>query len=104
MPKNEEEKKSALAERAMNTAGSAGRSAGGLHSSNASEIKGRQNDSGKILEEIKRYLDKQELPKLLSVFKEVKDCETIEPVFKKLKTLFFGNIIAPTKATDRQFD
>jgi hypothetical protein len=48
-------------------------------------------------------LDKNELPKLLGVFKEIKDCERIEPVFKKLKTIFFGNVAAPSRQTDRQF-
>jgi hypothetical protein len=37
------------------------------------------------------------------VFKEVKECERIEPVFKKLRTIFFGNVMAPTKLTDRHY-
>ena len=48
-------------------------------------------------------MDKNDLPKLLVVFKEVKDCERIEPVFKKLRTIFFGNVAAPTKLTDRHY-
>jgi len=48
-------------------------------------------------------LDKNELPKLLLVFKEIKECERLEPVFMKLKTIFFGNVLAPNKFTDRDF-
>ena len=55
----------------------------------------------RILEDIKKFIEKSELPKLLSVFKEVKECERIEPVFKKLRTVFFGNIADPSR--DRQF-
>jgi hypothetical protein len=49
-------------------------SSGGLYSSNAAEMKEKQNNSAKILEEIKKYLDKKELPRLLEVFREVKTC------------------------------
>ena len=78
-------------------------STGGLYSSNSHEIKEKQMTTAKILEEIKKYLDKSELPKLLGVFKEVKECDTIEPVFKKLKNVFFGNVMAPSRATDKNF-
>lgn len=75
----------------------------GLFYGNPQEIKEKQQSTQKILEDIKKFLDKNELPKLLSVFKEVKECERMEPVFKKLRTIFFGNIVAPTKLTDRYF-
>ena len=38
------------------------------------------------------------------VFKEVKVCERMEPVFKKLKTIFFGSVAAPSKQTDKHFE
>jgi hypothetical protein len=57
-----------------------------------------------LLEDIKKYLDKSELPKLLGVFKEIKDCESMEPVFKRLKVIFFGKVSAPSKQTDRFYE
>jgi hypothetical protein len=48
-------------------------------------MKEKQDNSQKVLLEIKKYLDKSELPKLLSIFREVKNCDSIEPAFKKLK-------------------
>ncbi len=56
-----------------------------------------------ILEEIKKYLEKKDLTKLLEVFKEVNNCETVEPLFKKLKNVFFGPVLAPSRSTDRYF-
>ena len=91
----------ALRERALNNASSS--SMNGLYTSNSAEMKDKQNNSAKILEEIKKYLDKKDLPRLLEVFKEVKTCPTIDPVFKKLKSIFFGQVLAPSRATDRQF-
>lgn len=38
------------------------------------------------------------------MFKEVKDCVKMEPVFKKLKTIFFGQITAPSRQTDRFYE
>ena len=48
-------------------------------------------------------MDKKELPKLLEVFKEVKTCDSIEPVFKKLKRIFFGSVVAPSRSSDEFF-
>ena len=76
---------------------------GGLYSSNPHELKEKQMNTAKILDEIKKYLDKKDLPKLLEVFKEVKTCTSIDPVFKKLKNVFFGPILAPSRQTDRHF-
>ena len=90
-----------LAERALNTSNSSAGS--GLYSSNPTEVKEKQNNSAKILDDIKKYLDKTQLPQLLGVFKEVKECEKMEPVFKKLKHVFFGNTMAPSRATDRYY-
>ena len=61
-------------------------------------------NSAKILEDIKKQLDKKELPRLLEVFKEVKTCENIEPVFKKLKSIFFGSILQPSRSSDKRFN
>ena len=74
----------ALRDRGINTSDT---STSGLYSSNAVEMKEKQLTTAKILEEIKKYLDRKELPRLLEVFKEVKSCETIDPVFRKLKNI-----------------
>lgn len=76
----------------------------GLQSSNAShEIKEKQNETQRILNEIKKYIDKKQLPNLLEAFKEVKTCETIDPVYRKLKSVFFGNVVMPSRATDKYY-
>ena len=73
------------------------RPVGGLYTDNSVDIKDKQQSSAKILDDIKRQLSKQDLPKLLQVFKEVKECEKMEGVFKRLKELFFGNLAAPQR-------
>lgn len=93
-----EEAKRVLAERALNSS-----HRGTSKQSDPSEVRNKQESTQAILEEIKKYLDRQELPKLLGVFREVKDCESIEPSFKKLKGIFFGNIVAPSRSSDRHY-
>ena len=90
----------ALRDRGINASDT---STSGLYSSNAVEMKEKQLNTAKILEEIKKYLDRKELPRLLEVFKEVKSCETVDPVFKKLKSVFFGSTLAPSRMTDKHF-
>ena len=94
-----------MGERTASNLNLSGSSSSGMYSSNVAEIKEKQNSSAKILDEIKKHIDKHDLPKLkakpfilfivsdelLGVFKEVKDCEKMEPVFKRLKSIFFGN-------------
>ena len=80
-----------MGERTASNLNISGSSSSGMYSSNVAEIKEKQNSSAKILDEIKKHIDKHDLPKLLGVFKEVKDCEKMEPVFKRLKSIFFGN-------------
>jgi hypothetical protein len=42
---------------------------------------------------MKKFLDKNDLAKLVGVFKDVKTCEKIEPVFKKIQQTFFGKLV-----------
>ena len=73
----------------------------GLYSCNSADIKGKQQNSAKILDDIKKQLSKQDLPLLLQVFKEVKECEKMDQVFKRLRELFFGNVVSPPR--DKSF-
>lgn len=74
---------------------------GGLYSANPVEVKEKQQQSQILLQQIMKYLNREELPKLLAVFKEFKTCDRIEPLFKRLRAVFFGNLAAPSKANDR---